>query len=170
MCVTALVASTLVSAVGGFVQAGMASAAAESEAAFRNYQLEVQNKQLEEDRKMAELQALQTENARLLQARKIRAQNEAFIAASGVGESRSFLQGADVASEQNLRQDVANLRLTNVQTTSRIADQIAVNRAEGAFQTAKAGMTGQSAYINAAFNAASSGLNNYTKYAYYKTR
>ena len=60
MCdpVTLLIASTAVSAIGGVAQAGMTSAAAESEAAFRNYQIEIQNRQLEEDKKQAEILSL----------------------------------------------------------------------------------------------------------------
>jgi len=156
MCVTALVASTLVSAVGGFVQAGQAAAAAESQAAWRNYQIEVQNRQLAEDAELTRIQALEVENQRLAKNRKIMAANEAFLAGSGVGESRSFLQGVMPAEEAGLRRDVAALRLQSATQISRIADQIAVNKAEGQFARASAGMTASNAFTNAAFNAAGS--------------
>ena len=163
---TLLAASTAVSTIGGFAQAGMTAAAAESEAAFRNYQLEMQNRQLAEDKKQAEIQAIQQENARQDAARRARATNEAFIASSGVGENISFLQGADVVAEKNLRQDVASMRLNAAIGQNRIADQIMVNKAEGQFAIARAGMTSQAAYTGAAVNAISSGLSNAYRYKY----
>jgi len=165
-----MIASTAVSAVGGAVQAGQASAAAESEAAFRNYQIEIQNRQLEEDRKQAEIQALQQENARQEASRRARASNEAFIASSGIGENISFLQGAEVAAEKNLRTDVASLRLNAAIGQNRIADQITVNKAEGQFATAKAGMTSQAAWTGAITNTVGSALSNAYKGYYYNTR
>lgn len=163
-------ASTAVSAVGGIAQAGMASAAAESEAAFRNYQIEIQNRQLEEDKRQAEIQALQQENARQEAARRARAANEAFIASSGVGDNISFLQGAEVVADQNLRRDVASMRLNAAIGQNRIADQIMVNKAEGQFATVKAGMTSQAAWTGAITNTVGSALSNAYKGYYYKTR
>ncbi len=161
---TLLAASTAVSAVGGIAQAGMASAAAESEAAFRNYQIEIQNRQLEEDKKQAEIQALQQENARQEAARRARATNEAFIASSGVGENISFLQGAEVVADQNLRRDVASMRLNAAIGQSRIADQIMVNKAEGQFATVKAGMASQAAWTSAVTGTIGSALSNAYRY------
>jgi hypothetical protein len=171
MCVTAMVASTLVSAVGGFVQAGQAAAAAESQAEWRNYQIEVQNRQLAEDAELTRIQALEVENQRREKSRKLMAANEAFLAGSGVGESRSFLQGVVPAEEFGLRQDVAALRLQSATQISRIADQIAINKAEGQFARATASMTASNAFTNAAFNAAGSiakGVYTYDRYG--KTR
>ena len=168
MCVTAIVASTLVSAVGGFVQAGQAAAAAESQAAWRNYQLEVQNRQLAEDAELTRIQALEVENQRREKNRRVMAANEAFLAGSGVGESRSFLQGVLPSEETNLRKDVAALRLQSATQISRIADQIAVNKAEGQFARASASMTASNAFTNAAFNAAGAvtkGIYTYNRYA-----
>jgi len=159
-----LLVSTAVSAVGGVAQAGMTSAAAESEAAFRNYQIEIQNRQLEEDKKQAEIQALQQENARQDASRRARATNEAFIASSGIGENISFLQGAEVVADQNLRRDIASMRLNAAIGQNRIADQIMVNKVEGQFATARAGMTSQGAYIGAITNTASNALGNYYRY------
>lgn len=156
MCVTAIVASTLISATGAFVGAAGQAAAAESEAAWRNYQLEIQNRQLAEDAELTRIQALETENKRLEQNRRLRAANEAFLAGSGVGESRSFLQGVEPQAERTLRQDVASLRLQSATQINRIADQIAVNKAEGQFARARADMTASSAYASAAFSAAGS--------------
>jgi hypothetical protein len=162
-----IAASTAISSVGGFVSAAGQSAMAQSEADWRNYQLEVQNRQLAEDQELTRIQALETENKRLDQNRRLRAANEAFLAGSGVGESRSFLQGVEPQGERALRQDVASLRLQSATQINRIADQIAVNKAEGQFARARADLTSSYAYTNAAFNAASS----ITRGAYlYKTR
>ena len=168
MCTTLLVASTLISAVGGFVQASGQAAAAQSEADWRNYQIEVQNRQLSEDAELTRIQALETENKRLDQNRRLRAANEAFLAGSGVGESRSFLQGVEPQSERFLRQDVASLRLQSGTQINRIADQIAVNKAEGQFARARADMVSSTAFTNAAFSAAGSAAKG--AYTYSRTR
>lgn len=165
-----MIASTAVSAVGGAVQAGQASAAAESEAAFRNYQIDIQNRQLEEDKKQAEIMGLQQENARQDASRRARAANEAFIASSGVGQNISFLQGADVVADENLRRDVASLRLNTTIGQNRIADQIMVNKAEGQFATAKASMTSQAAWTGAITNTIGSALSNAYKGYYYQAK
>jgi hypothetical protein len=157
MCepISFLIASTLISSVGGFVSASGQAAAAQSEAEWRNYQLDVQNRQLE-DAELTRIQALEVENKRLDQSRRLRAANEAFLAGSGVGESRSFLQGVEPQGERALRSDVASLRLQSATQINRIADQIAVNKAEGQFARGSAAMAGNIAYTNAAFNAAGS--------------
>jgi hypothetical protein len=165
-----MLASTAVSAVGGAVQAGQASAAAESEAAFRNYQIEIQNRQLEQDKKQAEIQGLQQENARQDASRRARAANEAFIASSGIGENISFLQGAETVADENLRRDIASMRLNTIIGQNRIADQIMVNKAEGQFATAKAGMVSQGAWTGAITNTIGSALSNAYKGYYYQTR
>lgn len=170
MCVTALVASTLISAVGSGVQYAQASAAAQTEADFRNYQLGVQNRQLEEDRKLAELQALETENQRRDRAREIRAANEAFIAGSGVGESRSFLQGAAEAGDEALRKDITGIRLQGSVATGRITDQIAVNRVEAQFAQQRASMIAGQSAASSAFGFANTLSTNAYRYNQYKTR
>ena len=151
-----IAASTAISSVGAFVGAAGQSAIAQSEADWRNYQIDIQNRQLAEDAELTRIAALETENARLDQNRRLRAANEAYIAGSGVGESRSFLQGVEPQGERALRQDVASLRLQSATQINRIADQIAVNKAEGQFARARADLTSSYAYTNAAFSAAGS--------------
>lgn len=172
MCVTAavlavgsLVASTAVTAVGSFVQARNATDVANTEYEFRSKQLQVQNTQLIEDMRLAEVQAMQQENERQEQARRLRAANEAFIAGSGVGENISYLQGTQKANDLALRQDISNLRLQSAVTRGRLVDQIGVNRLENQFGATRARMIGQQAYTNAFFNTASSALNNAYSYA-----
>ena len=162
------IASSLVSGAGAIAGAAATSAAAQTENNFRQYQLNIQNKQLETDAKLAEVNASQVELQRREEARRLRASNEAFLAGSGVGTSFSFLEGSSVAADRALRNDVASLRLNLGVNTNRIADQIAVNRAEGQFSKARADQTSQSAYMNAAFDTASSAFGNAYKAKTYK--
>lgn len=166
---TALIAATAVSAVGGFVQAQQAIQTAETEMRFRQYQIEQQNEQLAEDRKLVELQALEQENARRDRSRQIKAANEAFLAGSGVRESLSF-QAIDEAANKALEADISNIRLQGAVSTGRLTDQIAVNRVESQFQRTRASQIATQAYTGAFFGAASSATRNYSTYQYSKTR
>lgn len=165
---TLLIGSTLIGTAGNFVGAAMTASAAQAENEYRQYQLNIQNKQLENDRKLAELNASQVENQRRQEARRLRATNEAFLAGSGIGQSMSFLEGADKAADRALREDVASLRLNLATTTSRIADQIAVNKAQSQFSSASARMQSTMAYTNAFFDSASLASGNMFKGQYYK--
>jgi len=168
MCVSLLIASALVSTVGGFVQAGAQAAAAEGEANWRNYQLEIQNRQLEAEKELTRIQASQAETNRLEEQRRTRARNEAFVAGSGILYNRAFFD-IEKESDKNVRKDIAALRLNEATTVSRIADQIAVNRAESSYMTQRAGLIGSAAYANAAFSGMSSMLSAGYKTQYYKT-
>lgn len=170
MCTGAelLIGSTLIGTAGNFVGAAMTASAAQAENEYRQFQLDIQNKQLENDRKLAELNASQVETQRRQEARRLRATNEAFLAGSGIGQSMSFLEGADKAADRALRQDVASLRLNLATTTSRIADQISVNKAQSQFSSASARMQSTMAYTNAFFDSASLASSNMQKGQYYK--
>jgi hypothetical protein len=172
MCISAaiLAAGTLIGAAGSFVAAGQQSNAAYAEAAYREQQLQVQNNQIMEDIKLVELQAIQQENERQDQARRLRASNEAFIAGSGVGENMSYLQGTEKTNDLALRQDMTNLRLQASVGRGRMVDQIGVNRLEKQFVNDRASMISTQAYTNAFFNTASSITNNAYSYAKYKSK
>lgn len=165
LAVGSLVASTAVTAVGSIVNARQASDIAYQEADYRSKQLQVQNTQLIEDMRLAEVQAMQQENERQDQARRLRAANDAFIAGSGVGENISYMQGTDKANDLAVRQDVANLRLQSAVQRGRIVDQIGVNRMENQFAYRKAALTSRQATTNAFFNTATSVANNAYSYA-----
>jgi hypothetical protein len=170
MCTGAelLIGSTLIGTAGNFVGAAMTASAAAAENEFRQYQLDIQNKQLEQDQKLAEANAAQVEAQRRQEARRLRATNEAFLAGSGIGTSMSFLEGSDKAADRALRQDVASLRLNLATTTSRIADQIAVNKAQGMFSSFSSRLQATQAYTGAFFDSASLASNNYFKGQYYR--
>lgn len=128
MCVTAAViagASLAASAAGSAVSIRTAKANARNQ----RFELDLQNKQLSEERELARLQAIETENGRLEEFRRTRAANAAAIAASGVDENRSFLQGIAPAEERALARDLGNIRMGLATQTNRVADQIRVNRA-----------------------------------------
>jgi NCAIR mutase (PurE)-related protein len=171
MCtgVELLLAGAAMSATSSLVGAAATSAAAQSEADWRNYQLDVQNKQLKDEQEMTMLKAQQTEAARLEQERRLRASNEAWVAATGVGENKSYLEGAEKYNDRQARQDIATLRLNSADQINRIADQIAVNKAEGQFAYGKAAMTSSAAWATGALNAGSSLLKGYGTYSYYKS-
>jgi NCAIR mutase (PurE)-related protein len=171
MCtgVEMLIAGAAMSAASSVVGAAATSAAAESEASWRNYQLDVQNQQLKDEQEMTMLKAQQTEAMRLEQQRKLRAVNEASVAASGVSENISYLDGAEKYNDKQARMDIATLRLNSADQINRIAQQIQVNKAEGQFATQKAAMTGQAAWTTGVLNAGSSLLKGYGTYSYYKS-
>ena len=164
-----LLASTLISAGGTALAAVNASNMAKSEAEWQKYQLDIQNKQLEADRKLQEINAAQVEGKRREEARKLRASNEAFIASSGVGQNISFLEGIDAASNRALKSDIASLRLNTAAETNRIADQIMVNKAQAQFGMGRAKVIGGNAVLGSIFDIGASAASGYGKYDYYKT-
>jgi hypothetical protein len=167
---TMIAIGSAMSAGGALVGAASTSAAAESEAAWKNYQLDVQNQQLKDEQDMTMLKAQQIEGARLEQERRLRAVNEASIAASGVSENTSYLEGAQKYNDRQARQDIATLRLNSADQVNRIAQQITVNKAEGQFATAKAAFTGTGAWASGIMSAGGSLVKGFGDYSYYKTR
>lgn len=127
MCVTAavLAGAALVSSAAGTV-ASISSAKANKR--MQQYTLDMQKKQMNEEREIAKLQAQEAEAARLDEYRRTRAANEAAIAASGIGQNISFLQGIEPASERALKLDLRNIRMGDIMQRNRIADQIKVNQ------------------------------------------
>lgn len=160
MCVTAtiLAASALVSSAVG-TAASISSAKAN--AAMQKYTIDEQNKQLKEEREIAKLQAQEAEAARLEEFRRQRAANLSAIAASGVGQNISFLEGIAPAEERALRTDLSNIRMGNLTQTNRLADQIRVNQlsrqvvginARNQIIGAAAGFVGDVATIGTTYN------------------
>jgi hypothetical protein len=169
MCITiaTMIVGAAISAASSIYGAAASSAAAQTESNFKNYQLEMQNRQLKDEQDMVRLKAQQTENERMEQSRRLRAVNEASIAASGVGENLSYLQGVEDYNDRTARQDIATLRLNSADQVSRIADQIQVNKVEGQFATAKSKMTSQAAWTTGVLNAGASLVNGYNSYKGY---
>lgn len=127
MCVSAtvLAAAALVSSGVGTV-ASIGSANANKRA--QQNMLDEQRKQLKEEREIARLQAQEAEIGRLNDFRRQRASNAAALAASGVRENISFLQGVMPAEERALRMDVSAIRMGDITAQNRLATQIRVNR------------------------------------------
>lgn len=165
MCTGLLIASALVSTVGSFVQAGAQAAAAQAEADFVAYQADIDNKRLAAEREEADIQANLAEAKRMKDLRSAMAANEAYSASSGAMYNRAVeLVGAE--SEKALRMDIGNVRFATASTKSRIADQIAVNRAKVVFAQGKADITSGAAWTNAAFGS----MSNILKTGYYVKR
>jgi len=127
MCVSAAVAAavTLVAA-GTSTVASIGAANANKRA--QQTMLDEQQKQLKEEREIARLQAQEAEIERLNDFRRQRASNAAALAASGVRENISFLQGIMPAEERALRLDIGNIRMGDITGQNSIASQIRVNR------------------------------------------
>lgn len=127
MCISAAViagAALVSSAVG----TATSISSARTNAKMQKYTIDQQNKQLREDREIAALQAQEAEAARLDEFRRQRAANLAAVAASGVGQNISFLEGIAPAEERALRLDLRNIRMGDLMQRNRMADQIKVNQ------------------------------------------
>lgn len=105
---------------------------AKSQAAFQNYQSEIQNQQLKQEARNMEIQQMGEENRRLADARSLASSNRAQLAAYGLGENRTFIGGLTRADQRSLTTSIQDIRLAGATQQSRIADQIAVNRASSA--------------------------------------
>ena len=127
MCVTAtvLAAAALVSSAAG---TAVSISSAKNNARMQKFAIDQQNKQIQEEREIAKLQAQEAEVARLDEFRRQRAANLSAIAASGVGQNISFLEGIAPAEERALRTDLRNIRMGNLTQSNRLADQIRVNQ------------------------------------------
>lgn len=156
MCISLMIAGTLLSVGGSFMGAMQSQQAAESQAKWNEYNLTVQNNQLKNEQDMTRLKAQETEAARLEEDRRMRGRNYAFLATSGASDNISFFEGADKANEETMRRDVGTLRLNSEYQTNRIADQIAVNKANIQFGYQKAEMESSAAFTKAFTGAASS--------------
>jgi hypothetical protein len=160
MCVTAtvLAAATLVTATAS---TAVSISAAQANKRGQQYMLDEQQKQLKEEREIARLQAQEAEVERLSEFRRQRASNAAALAASGVRENISFLQGVMPAEERALRLDIGNIRMGDITNQNRIASQIRVNRfsrdvagfnAQAQTIGAVASLVGTAAQVGASYN------------------
>lgn len=168
MCISLMIASMVMSVAGSAMSAMQSGAAADSEAKWNQYNLQVQNQQLEDQKDMTRLQAGKVEADRLEASNAQRQRNLAFLASSGVDESMSFDQAIQPYNDKQTQRDVANLRLNSADTISRISDQIAVNNANITYGFQKADMTKQAANTKAFFGAADGVLGSVYKANYYK--
>lgn len=150
MCASIALATTLLTAVASGGAAVMTQQSAQEEARHARYQMDVQNRQLEEEQQMLRLKTQQQEAERLSQANDLRSRNAAWQAMSGVDENYSYLEGIDPYNERMLAGDIGTLYLNQKYQGNRIADQIAVNRAQSAFAGTKAGFETMGGYLKAA--------------------
>jgi hypothetical protein len=137
--------------------------AAKSQAAFAGYQNEVQNQQLKQEARNAEIQQIGEENRRLADARSLAASNRAQLAAYGQNSNMSFLGGLTQADQRSLTTSIQDIRLAGVTQQSRIADQIAVNRVSSSNAAFGARQAGWNA-IGSTIGAAAQGYGMYSMY------
>lgn len=137
MCVTAVLAAVAVVAAAGGMMAKIQQA--NGMKANASYQRDVQNKQAQEARDTARIQALEQENARTSEFERARSSAMAAIGASGLGDHISFFQGIDNEAQSAYLRDVRNVRLNLVQQQSTIADQVQVNNFSARIAKSNAG-------------------------------
>jgi hypothetical protein len=155
----AVIASTAATAGSGYMQ----YQSAKSQSAFTSYQNEVQNQQLRQEARNAEIQQIGEENRRLADARSLASSNRAQLAAYGLSDNRSFTAGLTAADQRSLTTSIQDIRLSGVTQQSRISDQIAVNRASSSNAAYGARQAGYSA-IGSTIGAAAQGYGMYSMY------
>lgn len=126
MCVTLLVASLAVATVSTVASIDNAN----YQAGMAELQLNEQREQMLKEKENQRLQAQEAEIARLREYQELRDANLLALAASGVGQNMSFMQGMEVANQRALRRDLSNIRLGQLGAENRIAQQIRVNRTQ----------------------------------------
>lgn len=144
MCVTLLAASLVVTAAGTVASIDNAN----YQAGMMELQLAEQREQLNQQREMERIAAMEAEALRLQDFRNQRNANLLALAASGTGQHMSFLQGIAPAEERALRTDLANIRLGRLGAENRIANQIRVNRTQGLINQAERGAAVTGAILN----------------------
>lgn len=152
-------AGTSVAASGYSIVSAQQSAQAQGD--FANYNAAMQNQALQEQQALAAISASEQEVQRMREYRRLRAANEAIISASGVGQNMSFLQGADAFARRLMEEDLAAIRLNEATGRSRIASQIAVNRAQASFTGSMAQIQANEAAVRGIAGAASAVGNYY---------
>lgn len=129
MCISAgiLAAASLATAAVG---TAVAVDGAIKQAGYQQIQLAEQQKQLQMQKEQERLAAMEAEVARLDEFNRQRAANLAALAASGVGQHMSYLQGIAPAEDRALNYDLRNIRIGLLGTENRLASDIRVNRLE----------------------------------------
>lgn len=125
MCATALVlaaVATVAAGAGAYVSIQSANA----QAAQAEYNSKLRQKQVDEARRNAEIQALQEENARTADFQQKRSSALAAIGAAGLGEHLSFVQGMEPEAQSAYLRDVRNIRLNLTAKRSTMADEVQV--------------------------------------------
>ena len=146
MCDPITMTLVAVSAYGSIQMGKAQKAQAEYQGAIARRQAEIQNAQLEEDLKIAEIRAHDEEQIR---KDKMRESVASMRALNKGRESGSFLAMVD-ADEEALRFDIGNIRLGLAVTGSRIGSQIAINNIGAAGVGADAKLYEQAGYFDAA--------------------
>jgi hypothetical protein len=126
MCISAAVAASI-AAVATVAGTAVSIGATNASAAQQKLALDMEKKQLQEEREVARAQAVEAETERVSDYERNRAANLATMAATGT-RSESFLQGIEKASEKALSFDLANIRTGFLQTDIAAQRGIRVNR------------------------------------------
>ena len=126
MCVSAAIAAS-VAAAATVAGTAVSIGATNANARQQKLALDMERKQMQEEREVARAQAIEAETERVAEYERTRAANLAALAATGT-RSESFLQGIEKASEKALSFDLANIRTGLLQTDIAAQRGIRVNR------------------------------------------
>lgn len=142
----------IASIAGSIIQASAISAQAQAQADFQNYQIEVQNRQLQEEKDLAYIESVNTEITRREKARQMSANNAAITSGFLMGGTSRSVDALEAYNKEKLRTDVQLLRLNNQVINQRISDQIAVNNVSGMYARWNAKTTASAAWAGALFS------------------
>jgi hypothetical protein len=123
MCVSAAIAAAAATVAGTAVSIGATNANARQQ----KLALDMERKQMQDEREVARVQAIEAETERVAEYERTRAANIAALAATGT-RSESFMQGIEKANEKALSLDLANIRTGFLQTDIAAQRGIRVNR------------------------------------------
>lgn len=132
--------------LGSFIQASAVSAQAQAQADYQNYQIELQNRQLKEEKDLAFIESANTEIQRRDASRRAWANNQAVMAGYTFGGESRSAEALDKYNERQLKTDVSLIRLENTYTNARIADQIALNNTTGMYARWNANVASKAAF------------------------
>ena len=142
----------IASIVGGFIQAGAQASAARSQAEWKEYEMGIKNRQLENEKHLAFIEAAERNRQINLAYEQQRARNLAIATGNlGGGESRS----ASALSVYNRQEADRQLRFSNLNVATfgqRTADQMSINDGQVQAAWAQANITSGAAFAGAAVN------------------
>jgi predicted DNA-binding protein (UPF0251 family) len=109
MCVSLAAAAAITAAAATVAGTAVSIGSAKANAAQQKIQLDLQRKQIQEEREAARIQAAEAEAMRVSDYEQWKASQVAMEAATGT-RSESFLQGIDASSRKALALDLSNIR------------------------------------------------------------
>ena len=145
-----MILGLIASLVGSFISAGAQSAAAQNQAAWTKYETDIKNRQLEEEKDLAFIEAAERNRQVRAAYEQQRARNLAVATGNtGGGESRS-LSALQTYNQQEANRQISFSNLRAATFGQRVADQMAINDGQAQFAQSQANITSGAAFAGAA--------------------